>query len=158
MAEYCPSISSPPSGLIRSSLFPPTINKIITHLISHVSNLPQMIRCYLADGVGKAFVVVGVSNWTVHGGENFYFSQKKIDIEVSTEKESVEHVEEVKDVEPVKQEELTPNDENDDTGVSQEDDKDVAVEPEVDEKDDMEAEEESVEDKEADMEKEEVEQ
>nr|GEV69318.1 nucleotide-binding alpha-beta plait domain-containing protein [Tanacetum cinerariifolium] len=28
---------------------------------------------YLADGVGKAFVVVGVSNRTVHGGDNFYF-------------------------------------------------------------------------------------
>ncbi|GKE17256.1 nucleotide-binding alpha-beta plait domain-containing protein, partial [Tanacetum coccineum] len=33
---------------------------------------------------------------------------------------------EVKDAEPVKQEELSPNDENDDIGVSQEDDKDVA--------------------------------
>ncbi|GKC89346.1 hypothetical protein Tco_1149995, partial [Tanacetum coccineum] len=56
------------------------------------------------------------------------------------------------------EEELTPNDENDDTGVSQEDDKDVTVasKPEVDEKDDMEAEEEPVEDKEADMEKAEV--
>nr|GEW16339.1 hypothetical protein [Tanacetum cinerariifolium] len=69
-------------------------------------------------------------------------------------KESVEHVEEVKDDEPVNQEELTPNDENDDTGVSQEDDKDVAIEPEVEEKDDIEAEEEPVEDNEADMEKE----
>nr|GFB02814.1 hypothetical protein [Tanacetum cinerariifolium] len=68
----------------------------------------------------------------------------------------MEHVEEVKGVEPVKQEELTLNDENDDTGVSQEDDKYVAVEPEVDGKYDMEAKEEPVEDKEADMEKEEV--
>nr|GFA40041.1 hypothetical protein [Tanacetum cinerariifolium] len=80
----------------------------------------------------------------------------KIDIEVSTKKESMEHVEEVEGVEPVKQEELTLNDENDDTGVSQEDDKYVAVEPEVDEKYDMEAKEEPAEDKEVDMEKEEV--
>nr|GEX15075.1 nucleotide-binding, alpha-beta plait [Tanacetum cinerariifolium] len=64
------------------------------------------------------------------------------DIKVSTEKESVEHVEEVKNVEPVMQEELTPND---DTGVSQEDDKDVVTEPKVDEKDDMKAEEEKAE-------------
>ncbi|GKD95161.1 hypothetical protein Tco_1374998, partial [Tanacetum coccineum] len=93
------------------------------------------------------FVVVGPPN-----------VQQEDDIEVSTEKESVEHVQEVKDAELVKQEELTPNDENDDTGVSQEDDKDVTVasKPEVDEKDDMEAEEEPVEDKEADMEKAEV--
>ncbi|GJR17167.1 putative ribonuclease H-like domain-containing protein [Tanacetum coccineum] len=72
----------------------------------------------------------------------------------------------------VKQEEFSPNDENDDAGVSEEDDKDVAEgedrgssdvvesvelqEPEVDEKDNMEAEEEPVKDKEADMEKEEV--
>ncbi|GKB88132.1 nucleotide-binding alpha-beta plait domain-containing protein, partial [Tanacetum coccineum] len=71
-----------------------------------------------------------------------------------------------------KQEEFSPNDENDDAGVSEEDDKDVAEgedrgssdvvesvelqEPEVDEKDNMEAEEEPVEDKEANMEKEEV--
>ncbi|GJW74795.1 hypothetical protein Tco_0134165 [Tanacetum coccineum] len=48
------------------------------------------------------------------------------EIEVPTKKESVEHVEEVKDAEPVKHEELSPNDENDDTGVSQEDDKDAA--------------------------------
>ncbi|GJY58283.1 hypothetical protein Tco_0458175 [Tanacetum coccineum] len=47
------------------------------------------------------------------------------EIEVPTKKESVEHVEEVKDAEPVKHEELSPNDENDDTGVSQEDDKDA---------------------------------
>ncbi|GKC16159.1 nucleotide-binding alpha-beta plait domain-containing protein [Tanacetum coccineum] len=72
----------------------------------------------------------------------------------------------------VKQEEFSLNDENDDAGVSEEDDKDVAEgedrvmdledesvelqEPEVDEKDNMEAEEEPVKDKEADMEKEEV--
>ncbi|GJX60198.1 hypothetical protein Tco_0291588, partial [Tanacetum coccineum] len=63
------------------------------------------------------------------GDSNTPFASVKTEedeIEVPTEKESVEHVEEVKDVEPVKHEELSPNDENDDTGVSQEDDKDVA--------------------------------
>nr|GEX42835.1 exocyst complex component SEC15B [Tanacetum cinerariifolium] len=134
------------------------VNKVIIFLETLLSTAQQILSGQVAPlliSANETLLLIAVDDPKVKD-ETVKLKLKMIDIEVSTKKESMEHVEEVKDVEPVNQEELTPNDENNETGVSQKDDKYVVVELEVDEKDDMEAEEEPVEDNKVDMEKEEV--